>query len=112
MLLPWQHFCLEWFANEKWSNQQTCLKSNTAAIFQWITFISETIRDYVWVNFKPDHPADDPRGFERSHCPGVGFSPNFFAQVVGVSNSRNFLQFWKKNEEISRFVSKKLEAAW
>ena len=78
MFLPWQHFCLEWFANEKWSNQQTCLKSNTAAIFQWITFIFETIRDYVWVNFKPDHPPDDPRGFARSHCPGG----QVFAQLL------------------------------
>ena len=80
MLLPWQHFCLEWFANENWSNQQTWLKSNTAAIFQWITFIFETIRDYVSVNFKPDHPPVDPRGFARSHCP----RGRVFAQLLSL----------------------------
>ena len=34
----------------------------------------------VSVNSKPDHTPGDPRGFAPSHCPGVGFSPNFLCQ--------------------------------
>ena len=39
---------------------------------------------YVSVNSKPDHPPPpgDPRGFAPSHCPGVGFSPNFLCPGV------------------------------
>ena len=32
---------------------------------------------YVSVISKPDHPSDDLWGFARSHCPEVGFLPNF-----------------------------------
>ena len=68
----------------------------------------------VSVSSKHDHPPS-PRATPRdSHvliALGVRFSPDFLCPGVGVLNSRNLLQFEKKNAGISRIVSKKLEAA-
>ena len=85
----------------------------------WTAFVqgdsvgdSKLTEQTILVNAKPDHLPG--RGFARSrdYCPGVGFSFSFLCRGgVGVLNSRNFLQFWKKNVGSSRFVSKKLEAA-
>ena len=61
----------------------------------------------VSVNSKPDHPRATPRDSLILTAPGVGFSPTFFALGVSVLNSRNFLQFCKKNAGTSQFISKK-----
>ena len=71
-----------------------------------------TLIGNVSSNSKPDHPLATPSDSHFLTLRWVGFSPNLLCPGIGVLNSRNFLQFWKKSAGISWYVSKKLEAAW
>ena len=109
------------FMCKHYNPMQSALKllKGTICAMQWITFFdakqchwTSFQACYVSVNFNP-LPERPPGNRTFSLPGGSGFRPTFFARgTVGVLNYRNFLKFWKKNAGISRFVSKKPEAAW